>query len=69
MSFGLKNAPAVFQYFINDVFEDILGKYVSVYIDDIIIFSIDATIHRKHVLEVLRRLRNAGLFYKLEITY
>jgi len=48
--FGLKNAPAIFQHFINDVLEDILGKYVFAYIDDII-FSSDATIHKKHMLE------------------
>jgi len=41
MPFGLKNAPAVFQHFINDIFEDIIGKFVYCYIDDIIIFSSD----------------------------
>jgi len=28
MPFSLKNAPAVFQHFINDVLEDFLGKLV-----------------------------------------
>jgi len=41
MPFELKNAPAVFQHFINDIFEDIIGKFVYCYIDDIIIFSSD----------------------------
>ena len=66
MPFGLKNAPAVFQHFINDVFEDILGTYVYCYIDDIIIFSPDMSSHFEHVIEVLKRLRKAGLFAKLE---
>jgi len=66
MPFGLKNAPAVFQHFINDVLEDILGKFVYSYIDDIIIFSPNYKIHIKHVSEVLSRLRKAGLFAKLE---
>ena len=66
MPFGLKNAPAVFQHFINDVLEDILGKFVYSYIDDIIIFSPNYKIHIKHVNEVLSRLRKAGLFAKLE---
>ena len=64
MPFGLKNAPAVFQHFINDVFEDILGTYVYCYIDDIIIFSPNMSSHFEH--EVLKRLRKAGLFAKLE---
>jgi len=66
MPFGLKNAPAVFQHFINDVLEDILGKYVYAYIDDLIIFSSDYESHLRHVSEVLSRLRKAGLFAKLE---
>ncbi len=66
MPFGLKNAPAVFQHFINDVLEGILGKYVYAYIDDIIIFSPNLEIHIKHVSEVLSRLQNAGLVANLE---
>jgi len=66
MPFGLKNAPAVFQHFINDVLEDIIGVFVFCYIDDIIIFSPDLDSHYKHLSEVLKRLRNAGLFAKLE---
>ena len=66
MPFGLKNAPAVFQHFINDVFEDIIGVFVFCYIDDIIIFSPDLETHCKHLSEVLTRLRNAGLYAKLE---
>jgi len=66
MPFGLKNAPAVFQHFINDVFEDILGIFVYAYIDDIIIFSPNYDLHITHVKEVLSRLRSAGLFAKLE---
>jgi len=62
MHFGLKNASAVFQHFINDVLEDILGKFVYSYIDDIIIFSPNYKIHIKHVSKVLSRLRKAGLF-------
>ena len=66
MPFGLKNAPAVFQHFINDVFEDIIGSFVYCYIDDIIVFSPDMDSHFTHLIEVLKRLRKAGLYAKLE---
>jgi len=66
MPFGLKNAPAVFQHFINDVLEGILGKFVYSYIDDIIIFSSNLDSHFNHISEVLLRLRKFGLFAKLE---
>ncbi len=37
MPFGLSNSPSVFQSFINDVFRDMLNRWVIVYIDDILI--------------------------------
>ncbi|KAK3531230.1 hypothetical protein QTP70_015224 [Hemibagrus guttatus] len=39
MPFGLTNAPAVFQSLINEVFQDILGKWVIAYIDNILVYS------------------------------
>jgi len=64
--FGLKNAPAVFQHFINNVLVDITGKFVFSYNDDTIVFSPDLESHFNHLADVLQRLRNAGLFAKLE---
>jgi len=40
MPFGLKNASATFQHFINDVLSDYLDDFVISYIDDILIYSI-----------------------------
>ncbi|QRV84964.1 Retrotransposable element Tf2 protein [Ceratobasidium sp. AG-Ba] len=39
MPFGLKNAPAVLQRMMNDIFRHLLGVTVVVYMDDILIFS------------------------------
>lgn len=39
MPFGLSNSPSVFQSFINDVFRDMLNRWVIVYIDDILVYS------------------------------
>ena len=54
MPFGLSNAPAVFQRFMNDVFSDMVDVCVVVYLDDILIYSADEASHKKHVKEVLR---------------
>ncbi|KAJ1591428.1 hypothetical protein NDA12_005916 [Ustilago hordei] len=65
MPFGLANAPAHFQSFINDIFQDIIGVYVVVYLDDFLIFSNTEEAHVKHVTEVHTRLRSNRLFAKL----
>ncbi|KAJ1042189.1 hypothetical protein NDA10_007446 [Ustilago hordei] len=65
MPFGLANAPAHFQSFINDIFRDIIGVYVVVYLDDFLSFSDTEEAHVKHVTEVLTRLRSNRLFAKL----
>ncbi|KAL0146466.1 hypothetical protein M9458_058229 [Cirrhinus mrigala] len=66
MPFGLVNAPAVFQAFINDVLRDTLNKFVFVYLDDILIFSSSYQEHVQHVRQVLQRLLQNRLFIKLE---
>ena len=62
MPFGLTNAPASFQRFMNDIFSDLLDVNVTVYLDDILIYSDDPAEHKKHIHEVLRRLRKHGLY-------
>ena len=66
MPFRLTNAPAAFQRFMNDMFSDLLDVCVVVYLDDILIYSNNITQHRKHVKEVLKRLRKAELYAKAE---
>ncbi|CCO36090.1 Retrotransposable element Tf2 155 kDa protein type 2 [Rhizoctonia solani AG-1 IB] len=64
MTFGLTNAPAAFQYFMNDLFQDLLDIYVIIYLDNILVFSKNETKHKFHVHEVLQRLETAQLFCK-----
>ena len=60
--FGLTNAPATFQQFMNDKFHNLLDVCVIIYLDDILIYSEDMLQHHVHVKEVLRRLRAHGLY-------
>ncbi|KAK3560881.1 hypothetical protein QTP86_022913 [Hemibagrus guttatus] len=66
MPFGLTNAPAVFQALINGVFQNLLGKWVITYIDDILVYSTSPEEHVLHVREVLSRLQQHHLYVKLE---
>ena len=67
MFFGLANSPSTFSALMNDIFKDliILGK-VTIYLDDILIFTNDIEEHRKLVREVLKRLAERDLFCKPE---
>ncbi|KAI7795689.1 hypothetical protein IRJ41_003218 [Triplophysa rosa] len=66
MPFGLANAPSVFQSFINDVFRDLLNRFVIVYIEDILVFSNSYQEHIQHVRKVLQRLIEHQLYAKVE---
>ncbi|SAM85274.1 uncharacterized protein UBRO_20889 [Ustilago bromivora] len=65
MPFGLANASAHFQSFINHIFHDIIGIYVVVYLDDFLIFSDTEEEHIGHVTEILTCLKKYRLFAKL----
>ena len=61
MSFGLANAPATFQAYINRALSDLLDVCCVVYLDDILIYSDSEAQHEKHVRMVLERLRKFRL--------
>ncbi|KAF8752473.1 hypothetical protein RHS01_07694, partial [Rhizoctonia solani] len=64
MTFGLTNAPAAFQHFMNELFKDLLDVCVIIYLDDILIYSKDDASHAQHVHEVLKWLMDNQLFCK-----
>ena len=66
MPFGLTNAPTAFQWFINDIFSNLLDVYIMIYLDNILIYSNNMSEHHRHVEEVLKRLYKAGLYAKVE---
>ena len=77
MPFSLANTPSSFQYYLNDTLRDYLDVFCTAYIDDILIYSRSKKEHTKHIRQVLKRLRDAGLqadiakceFYVTEVTY
>lgn len=64
MPFGLVNAPSTFQRLMNVIFSDCLDRFVTVYLDDIMVYSRTAAAHEEHLREVFRRLRSHGLCAK-----
>lgn len=65
VSFGLANAPSFFQRAMNGVLHKYLGKFVLIYIDDIIVFSETEAEHEEHLRKVFKCLSEAGLQLKL----
>jgi hypothetical protein len=62
--FGLANAPATFQAYINETLGSLVDTICVVYLDDIMIYSYDREDHVAHVKQVLERLRANGLYVK-----
>ena len=73
--FGLAQAPACFQNFMNKVLNGL--NFTLAYLDDVIIFSETAEQHLKHIQIVLTKLKQANLklkkskhaFFKKELHY
>ena len=50
----------------NDIFADMIDVNITVYLDDILVYSDNLSEHKRHVQEVLRRLRANGLFARAD---
>lgn len=66
MPFGLANAPAAFQHFMNDLFRQYLDTFVVIYLDDLLIFSQNQEEHDRHVRTVLQILQENNLHINLD---
>ncbi|KAL0537046.1 hypothetical protein IC582_026014 [Cucumis melo] len=64
MPFGLTNAPAVFMDLMNRIFHQYLDQFVIVFIDDILVYSVDREFHKEHLRIVLQTLRDKQLYAK-----
>ncbi|XP_059669126.1 uncharacterized protein LOC132314260 [Cornus florida] len=61
MPFGLKNTRATYQRLINKIFDEMLGKTVEAYINDIVVKSKKKEEHPKHLQEVFDTLRKYNM--------
>jgi hypothetical protein len=61
VSFGLSNALAAFQSFMDNIFKDMHNEFLVIYLDNLLIYSKDLCKHNQHVKMVLARLRQHGL--------
>ncbi len=65
MPFKLNNASATFQRLMNKVLRQYIGKFVQVYLDDVIIYSNNLDEHKRHIKAVFEKIRKANLKLKL----
>jgi hypothetical protein len=56
MSFELTNTVAYFMYLMNKVFIEYLDMFVTVFINDILVYSISEKEHEDHLRLVLQKL-------------
>ena len=59
--FGLTNAPAEFQRFMEDSLFDVRDEFAFPYLDDVIVFSDSFTSHLEHLRIIFRRLKEKGI--------
>ena len=61
MPFGLTNAPAAFMDLMYRIFKSYLDRFVTVFIDDILVYSKIRDEHEQHLKLVLQTLRDHQL--------
>ena len=66
MPFGLFNAPATFQAYINKTLADMMNVFCVVYLDDILIYSSSLKEHWDHIKQILKHLHKFQLFANLK---
>ena len=61
MPFGLKNAGATFQRLVNHMFRPQFGQNVEVYVDDMLVKSLDEEKHLDNLQEIFDMLRQYNM--------
>jgi hypothetical protein len=66
MPLGLTNAPGTFMRLMNEVLQEFIGKFVIVYLDDILIYSKSVAEYLKHLDTVMQKLQQAKLLINMK---
>ncbi|GKV42709.1 hypothetical protein SLEP1_g50088 [Rubroshorea leprosula] len=61
MPFGLKNAEATYQRAMNAIFHDMIGTFMEIYIDDVVVKSHGEADHLVQLRKAFERMRQHGL--------
>jgi hypothetical protein len=69
LSFGLCNAPATFQRMMTDILGDFLRKFVTLYLDDVWVFTRTPEEHLERMRLALQRVKQEGLKLRLKTCF
>eukprot|EP00917_Polyrhabdina_sp_WS-2016_P007256 GHVP01016233.1.p1 GENE.GHVP01016233.1~~GHVP01016233.1.p1 ORF type:complete len:128 (-),score=8.18 GHVP01016233.1:167-550(-) len=66
LPFGIRNSPACMQQTMDLVFKDLVGQNIKIYIDDFVLATNTLDEHRKLLIKIFTRIREARLFLQLK---
>ncbi|KAK8940525.1 hypothetical protein KSP39_PZI010475 [Platanthera zijinensis] len=66
MPFGLSNDPSTFSRMMTQLFQPFMGKFLVIYFDDLLIYSMSPHNHTHHLRQIFDVLRKEKLFINLK---